>query len=177
MAGISRTTGQRRKDVSSVARVHDTIFRSTSFEDKLVLTRDAILAMDRHLQDHSSKPEAGGQLFARFEEGAVVVCKCTEPHPEDRRSLFSFLPSRKRERSEISLMYQRGLHYVGDWHTHPEAFPIPSSTDTATMRRLFTQSRHQLSHFILIIRGTAELPSGIWISAHDHQQHTRLITN
>ncbi|WP_367651140.1 Mov34/MPN/PAD-1 family protein [Komagataeibacter oboediens] len=64
------------------------------------------------------------------------------------------------------LTFRRGLHYVGDWHTHPQAVPEASGTDIASMSSMVAASHHELSGFLMIIIGTLPLPQGLWISLH-----------
>ncbi|MBV1825942.1 Mov34/MPN/PAD-1 family protein, partial [Komagataeibacter oboediens] len=68
--------------------------------------------------------------------------------------------------SRRMLTFRRGLHYVGDWHTHPQAVPEASGTDIASMSSMVAASHHELSGFLMIIIGTLPLPQGLWISLH-----------
>ena len=45
-------------------------------------------------------------------------------------------------------MHAKGLHFVGDWHTHPEAVPTPSSSDIRTIKEAVAKSRHHLHGFL-----------------------------
>jgi len=81
-------------------------------------------------------------------------------------SRFGFRPNRKAEQQEIVERFTAGLHYVGDWHTHPESSPKPSSTDLSSMNDMVSASRHELPGFLMMIVGTRPGPSGIWLSIH-----------
>ena len=59
------------------------------------------------------------------------------------------------------------LHYVGDWHTHPEPQPRPSGTDTRSFWDMFRKSRHQLAGFVMIIVGTIAPPAGLFVGISD----------
>ena len=86
----------------------------------LVLTDPVIEHLLCHRQFGPGSREAGGQLFARFEGKTIRIERATGPRPSDRRSLMAFVPNRLAERREITRLFKEGLHYVGDWHTHPE---------------------------------------------------------
>src|ERR1041384_1637237 len=87
--------------------------------------------------------EAGGQLFADLANPKLFrVVEATGPRRSDLRSIFGFRPDRKAEQLEISKRYELGLHFVGDWHTHPQRHPSPSSTDLNSMREMVQQSRY-----------------------------------
>lgn len=108
--------------------------------------------------------EAGGQLFMRFEGPKIVVVEATGPRRMDFRSRHAFRPNRRHEQREILDRYCRGLHFVGDWHTHPEPIPKPSTQDEEGMRELVNLSQHQLNAFVLVIVGSVEPPQGLSVS-------------
>lgn len=111
--------------------------------------------------------EAGGQLFASIKNNRWVVAKATGPRPTDLRSRFSFRADRKAEKAEILSLFQEGLHYVGDWHTHPQDVPSPSHTDICNITDTVQASEHSLPGFLMIIVGRLPAPEGLWLSFHD----------
>ena len=108
--------------------------------------------------------EAGGQLIARFHPGVMAVERVTGPRKTGRRSRFGYSPDRKAEQREIDAMHVMGLHYVGDWHTHPERVPRPSWLDKDSMAQCVEKSAHQAEGFLLVIVGTDEPPAGLNVS-------------
>lgn len=133
----------------------------------VILTDEAIAAMLRHRQSRSIDPEAGGQLFAKFENNGTVIVEATGPKPRDRRSRCLFIPNRWLQRLEILALHRDGKHFVGDWHTHPEAVPSPSGEDIAGMVDCFQKSHHELNAFIMVIIGISEPPEGIYVGLID----------
>jgi integrative and conjugative element protein (TIGR02256 family) len=71
-------------------------------------------------------------------------------------------------------MHQRGLHFVGDWHTHPEAVPTPSSSDIRTINEAVAKSRHHLFGFLMIVVGSSDFPTGLHVSLNTAISHLRL---
>lgn len=59
-----------------------------------------------------------------------------------------------------------GLDYVGDWHTHPEDVPTPSSDDLLSIAEVVRRSTHHLPGFLLLIVGRKPFPNGLWASFH-----------
>jgi integrative and conjugative element protein (TIGR02256 family) len=110
--------------------------------------------------------ESGGQLFAEIVGVDIVITTVTGPRRSDRRSRFSYRPNRRLEQIEIDRQFANGLHYVGDWHTHPEPYARPSGEDLKSMSECVQKSRHRLNSFVLIIVGTAEVPDGLHVSLH-----------
>lgn len=101
--------------------------------------------------------EAGGQLFARLTPYEVYVVDATGPRRTDKRARTSYIPDRKAEQQEIDERFRDGLIYVGDWHTHPESTPRPSSKDINSISECFRKSQHGLSAFLLVVVGSTNL--------------------
>ena len=122
----------------------------------------------KHFADHRQqgkiKTEIGGQLFAEFVKNEVRVVRTTGPNATDRRGWAWFRPDQRKQNDEIKQLFADGLHFVGDWHTHPEREPSPSSWDLESMEDCFKKSRHQLKAFVMVIVGRAAFPEGLWVS-------------
>lgn len=133
----------------------------------LVLSDIVLEHLQSQRQIEPRSPEAGGQLFARFVAREIRIEEATGPHHTDKRGRTFYRPDRRAERKEIQDRYKSGLHYVGDWHTHPSTRPVPSSTDLRNIKECFLRSRHELNGFVLIIVGTAPAPEGLRVSVND----------
>jgi len=127
-----------------------------------------------HRQQGKIKTELGGQLFAEFLGNEVHVVLATEPNTADKRGWAWFKPNQLRQNAEIKRLFKEGRHFVGDWHTHPEFEPNPSSWDMESMEDCFIKSRHQLKGFVMVIVGLAEFPDGLWVSIHCKSSWERL---
>ncbi|WP_420418342.1 Mov34/MPN/PAD-1 family protein [Pacificispira sp.] len=123
---------------------------------ELVYEPDVLRHFSRNRQFSSPSKEAGGQLFAKFVGSSIRIVVATGPYPSDKRTRVSFAPNRALENKEIRSMFKRGLHYIGDWHTHPEKRPKPSAIDVASMRDCFQKSTHRLNFFVLSIVGNEQ---------------------
>lgn len=115
-------------------------------------------------QDSFLKKESGGQLFGSFVDNVIKVFEATGPNKKDKRSMFSFWPHRPTEQIEIHKKYtESGLHFVGDWHTHPENIPNPSSGDVASIKRMAEESKYDLVGIFMLILGRKEIPEGLYV--------------
>ena len=141
-------------------------FRLGTSGQSLTISDDVLEHFSKHRQRKCWAREAGGQLFAEINGIDIVIARATGPRRNDRRSRFTYFPNRRSEQAEIDRHFSHGLHYVGDWHTHPEPRATPSSEDLRSMRECVRKSRHRLNSFVLVIAGTAEVPSGLHISLH-----------
>ncbi len=149
------------------------VFPIDSTGQRIIFT-DAVLGHFRkHNQSRIWRKEAGGQLFARFELPDIIVEEATGPRLCDLRTRFSFRPNRTAEQREIDNRHKKGLHFIGDWHTHPEEIPQPSHLDIASMQETVAKSVHNLNGFLMVIVGTKEFPSALSISLCDGENiHT-----
>jgi integrative and conjugative element protein (TIGR02256 family) len=71
-------------------------------------------------------------------------------------------------------MYGRGFHYIGDWHTHPQARPTPSSVDLESIGEIVRLSTHGFGAFLLVVVGTLAPPDGLAVYLHSGSGHHRL---
>ena len=129
----------------------------------LFLTDEVLAHFGRYRQLTYRSKEAGGQLFASLDHNRIQIERATGPRSTDRRSLRTFIPNRLAERREIKRLFKQGLHYVGDWHTHPDPRPLPSGTDIHSFQDMFRKSHHKLASFVMVIVGTAEPPEGMFV--------------
>ncbi|MGR6465808.1 Mov34/MPN/PAD-1 family protein [Rhizobium sp. PAMB 3182] len=143
-------------------------------EERITFSANALEHMLAYRQLGPKDAEAGGQLFARLSAAQVDIEVATGPRREDSRSRFYFAPSRIAERREIRSLHRQGLHYVGDWHTHPERNPSPSSIDLKNIIEIFTQSRHALGGILMVIVGQDEPPDGLFVGIANGKQVSQL---
>ena len=131
--------------------------------------------VERHRQNTCWRREAGGQLFGQIGDEGWRVVVATGPRRSDLRSRFGFVADRRAEQREIDQLFANGLHYVGDWHTHPQEMPRPSSTDLTSMQKMVSASRHELPGFLMLIVGTLQSLEGLWLSFHPSSGATERI--
>lgn len=81
--------------------------------------------------------ESGGQMFGKVEDGNIIVTEVTLPRAKDQRTRTSFILDVPSANAEVAQYFARGLHYLGDWHTHPQDEPEPSQEDRQNANRLF----------------------------------------
>lgn len=141
---------------------------------RVILTDPVLAHLSEHRQRRFWQSEAGGQLFARLEEREIVIVEATGPRPSDRRGRSYYRPDKVAEQAEIDTRHAEGLHFVGDWHTHPQPYPEPSGSDLASIADAVRRSRHDLNGFILLIVGTLDPPQGLHLSVHDGEAGYRL---
>lgn len=145
-------------------------------KQRLIFTHRVLKHLFQQRQIKKKQSEAGGQLFARITSKIVVVVAATGPHVHDIRKRFSFIPYKWRLNKEIHDYFSRELHYVGDWHTHPQKIPKPSWLDLQSMQECYAKSNHELDHFILVIVGNSTGTERIWVGLINRTQTIDLDT-
>ncbi len=113
--------------------------------------------MTRYRQLERSDREAGGILLGRMIENSndVIIDEITVPSVHDRRSRFSFFRSKHTQKT-INARWQTSQHtqnYLGEWHTHPEVHPSPSSTDLRDWQNILNKGVFDQDFLIFIIVG------------------------
>ncbi len=139
----------------------------TFAQGRITLPSPCLDDLAQHRQKTWLSLENGGQLFARIEGEKLTVERITVTKGRSRRTRFGFLPDRTAEQADINAMFAAGLHYVGDWHTHPEPVPTPSGSDEAKLSDIFRKSSHELPFMLIVIVGQAEFPLGLYVGAVD----------
>ncbi len=127
------------------------------------LSDDALEVFRRSIQ--TSGMESGGILLGSvYPRSHVSVEKATRPGFLDKAGRYFFERSRARAQSIVNRHWKKssGLKiYLGEWHTHPVAYPVPSPRDRRMIRNMFRQTKMEIDFLLLIIVGTSSLWIGI----------------
>ena len=89
----------------------------------------------------------------------IVVDSVTGPMRGDHRARYRFDRAAKAHQEVIDRSWAESggtITYLGEWHTHPEPVPDPSSLDAGTWTRKIMVDRYSGLLFFVIV-GTAEL--------------------
>ena len=124
----------------------------------VVFSEAAALAINRQRQINSKDPEAGGMLLGRLvaECDDVVIDEVTEPTTSDQRGRFFFMRSKKHAQQRVNEAWEESKStriYLGEWHTHPEIDPSPSSKDLKNWHRIARVAQYEQAFLLFIIVG------------------------
>lgn len=103
--------------------------------------------------------EAAGVLIGERRGNHIVISAMSEPGPGDIRSRFSVDRKSPHHQALINELHSTSggtMNYLGEWHTHPEKFPTPSSVDKSSWRRNLTPAEPM----VLIIVGQCAIWCG-----------------
>lgn len=123
-----------------------------------LLIRESVLSKIGAFRQMSAEPESGGILLGEYFpiENVIRILFASKPGTADRRSLFSFHRDANRSTRIARLLWRQSggrIHYVGEWHTHPESVPKPSCADRLSMARLLRRSTVVTGGLVLLILG------------------------
>ena len=111
------------------------------------------------------KVETGGVLFGEVDELLKVIWidEVSGPPPDSVASPEGFLcgTAGVAEMNVEKIKRTSGsVSFVGMWHTHPQALPIPSKTDLGAMKELLGQDTGFLGRrfLMMIVGGTSKAP-------------------
>lgn len=124
----------------------------------------ALDVMYARRQLQRSQVEAGGILIGRFypAKNLIIVECATRPGYGDvgTRKTWRRDPLRAMRLANLANLRDSSLHYVGEWHTHPEKDPRPSTRDIETLIELESNSTIVAKGLVFAIQGTADLYKG-----------------
>jgi len=135
-------------------------------KEKLVLQDEAVEYFSQRKQ-RKFQFERGGILFAEFDEGRTMISLAAGPYKNDVKLPFQYRANKENAQKDIERKFEEGLHYAGEWHTHPQKIPIPSSQDIDAIKCCYNKSEHKLDYFVLIIVGQSSFPKGLWVGVAD----------
>lgn len=128
----------------------------------IILKPDAIKKLLKYRQLNITDTEAAGVLIGEKRGQHFVICDISEPQKKDVRSRYSVNrcdPEHQQIVNKAFNLSNGTWQYLGEWHTHPEANPYPSITDTNS----WNQNLTKYFPIILIIIGTKT----IWVAQKD----------
>jgi len=127
----------------------------------LLVESEVLERLEPFRQCDAEAPEAGGILIGYRREPHLHVVDATTPGPRDRRSRHEFQRLDPSHQQTAHARWARSRHtlgYVGEWHTHPQLHPAPSSLDLDEWALIL---RCQNAPMIFAILGLADWWVGI----------------
>ena len=104
--------------------------------------------------------ETGGLLLGTVADGVVIIREIGRPGPGALRTPARFTRDLDHARALAEAAYQRdGSVWVGEWHTHIGAPPVPSDVDLQTYARHVLDPDLTLPFFTAMI---LHAPDGDW---------------
>lgn len=127
-------------------------------EGKIKLGKKMISKVKPFVQDTKDKLEAGGVLLGRFLKDSknIIIDDITVPMVGDIRKRNYFKRSAQKHQQIIDKVWKESdstCNYLGEWHTHAENYPTPSSVDYREWKRKLKEDKFSSRYLYFIIIG------------------------
>lgn len=126
----------------------------------LKLDVDVLHIFSKFRQMDRLATEAGGVIIGRHIVATddVVADLATTPSKGDRRTRTSFHRSQEAHQPIVDTVWSRSAGtqvYLGEWHTHPEPYPVPSCMDMDDWQRRLERDVVDAGFVFFLIVGQA----------------------
>ncbi|WP_299096995.1 Mov34/MPN/PAD-1 family protein [uncultured Winogradskyella sp.] len=143
-----------------------------------IIIEDNVLNLFKNFKQTGRKHERGGILLGEVSSKEIRIKRASIPTVFDSSSRFSF--NRNKKSAQIITDYEYNnsngkIIYLGEWHTHPEKKPSPSSIDCKMISNQFRKNKINEWFLLMIIVGLDDM----YVSFYDGKSNTELkkITN
>jgi len=127
---------------------------------KVLIEQPVLELIRRYRQDGATSLEAGGIFLGFRRDAHLHIVEATTPFPTDHRSRFRF-SRRDRNHQNVATRQWRStggtMDYLGEWHTHPEEHPQPSSLDRSEWMKI---CRGRMTTMVFAIVGLSDT---VWL--------------
>lgn len=123
-------------------------------QQMVYLREQPLEVFSRYIQEGIDSKEAGGILLGHVRGEHLEIIQATEPSFWDRRFRFLFerMPYFHHKLAMKRWKESNGLvRYIGEWHTHPQNHPTPSSIDLSEWKILAADRRDGRPLLALIV--------------------------
>jgi integrative and conjugative element protein (TIGR02256 family) len=127
---------------------------------KVSINSSIINLFEKFKQSSKKDNESGGILLGQVKGNNVYILKASIPNKFDKSSRYSFECNKDAAQIIIDYEFKNGDNktiYLGEWHTHPEDIPNPSSIDKAMIKDQYFKNKINEPFLILLIQGLKEL--------------------
>lgn len=122
----------------------------------VVFTSEVISLFEKYKQIEKKQHESGGVLFGKVYNDLIIIDQISEPSKEDKSGRYYFYRDVKKAQRITKKVWQESNGeriYLGEWHTHPEDVPTPSSDDKKLIENMLQHSRLEIEFLFMVIIG------------------------
>lgn len=139
----------------------------------LKVSRKVIKIFERYEQKEGCR-EAGGIILGYVAKNYVEITDVTTPNRFDLRNFLTFVRAKIPAQLRIDKVWKKSSGtkvYLGEWHTHSELNPSPSSEDRQMISKTFQETLMEIDFLYLIIVG---LKGAYWLGKQTDKGLVRL---
>lgn len=133
----------------------------TYLDRTIVVEPSVLIEINQFQQCKAHQPEQGGILLGEWRGQHMRVTSITRPQPEDKATRHSFIRCGRTHSQLVRTEWEKSdgaTNYLGEWHTHPEPYPTPSTIDSTNWKRL-----NGPDPVLLMIQGTISVWWGLLV--------------
>lgn len=107
----------------------------------MILIAPKALQVINKWRQTSNQSEACGVLLGEIRNTSIKITNVSTPQPSDERFPTKYIRHIKGHQELVDDLHSKSngtVNYVGEWHTHPENIPSPSSTDLESWKNTST---------------------------------------
>jgi integrative and conjugative element protein (TIGR02256 family) len=138
-----------------------------------ILIEENVIELFQHFKQTGNKNERGGIILGEVSKNKIIIKKASIPTQFDKSFRFKFIRHKKSAQifTDFEFYNSRGrVIYIGEWHTHPENYPSPSSTDINMIKTQFRKNKINETFLLMIIVGL----KGYYLGYYDGENLYRL---
>ncbi|MRX71957.1 hypothetical protein GJU40_07195 [Bacillus lacus] len=144
----------------------------------LKISEKALSVLQQYRQVGSRDKEAGGVLLGRYIQSSrdIVVDLVTHPMKHDIRKRYFFKKCREDHQNIVQTLWEESdgtCNYLGEWHSHPETFPSPSSHDIKEWKKVIEHTICDSDKLFFIIVGTKSID--VWVGCRTSLEIKKMI--
>ena len=129
-----------------------------------LLKKDVFEVFQEYIKIGDFSIETGGILVGELKpmENAILVTDISKSYEHDRKSRYRFTCKAEGHQEFMDDVWRSSGYkkmYLGEWHTHDQAMPIPSLVDRKTWKKIAGRSNNS-PMMVFVIVGTNEI--GMW---------------
>ncbi len=116
----------------------------------IIFSEEVINTLKKFQQNNHNTVESGGLLLGKIRGEHFEITQITIPYSKDKLSKFSFERNDPKHIKFMNSLKKNSfgeVSYLGEWHTHPEDFPKPSTVD----KREWNNIRNKRKYFVFFL--------------------------
>lgn len=130
------------------------------------MTQECIETLKRYIQT-SGNEDCGVLMGSQINDNIIRVNKVSGSiKVKEESSTYTCKIDKESANAFIKDDYEQSNHkryYIGEWHTHPEDRPLPSSFDKSSIKLSFKENAMPINNvFLMVIVGRKEIYWGIY---------------
>lgn len=138
-------------------------YSSIDDRGKILMEPQVINLIRGHCQHQTGRLESGGILLGYRRGDHLHIVAATTPQPDDQCMKFRFF-RRDLNHQKVAIrqwdLSGNTMDYLGEWHTHPELEPTPSSLDMSEWQKICCARKTSMVFLIVGWIGTFWLGVG-----------------